>query len=343
MPSLRRLFAALALAVCVLAARAELTLPAIFSDHMVLQRDARVPVWGTADAGTVVTVEFAGQKKSAAAAPDGRWRLDLDPLAASATPRDLLISTNRNAPAENRKFTAVLVGEVWLCSGQSNMEFTVEARAGTWQAKTRVANATAEIAAANFSLIRHVRIDQQVAESPVDAVKTSGWQLTTPQTVGGFTAVGYFFAREIFQKLNIPVGLVHASWGGTPVESWMSPAAFASDPALGVSLERWRQNLAAYPAARAAYDSALAAWTKAEAVARTEAATAGAKQKPKNDGQKLYLAWLAKNPRPRAPRGPGDPWTPTGLFNGMINPLLPYALRGALWYQGESNAERASE
>jgi len=128
----------------------------------------------------------------------------------------------------------------------------------------------------------------------------------------------------------VPVGLVHSSWGGTPVESWMSPAALASSPTFKVVGERWTQALADYPEKKAAFDSALATWTKAEAATTTQSATARA-------------AWLKQNPKPRAPRGPGDQWTPTGLFNGMINPLLPYALRGALWYQGESNAERAAE
>jgi sialate O-acetylesterase len=149
---MKTLFHSLVLLVLVASAftaRAAVTLPAIFSDQMVLQRDARVPVWGTADAGTVVTVEFAGQKKTATAAPDGRWRLDLDPLAASATPRDLLISTNRSSPPENRKLTAVLVGEVWLGSGQSNMAMTVN----------RSANFETEKTAANFPLIRHYKED----------------------------------------------------------------------------------------------------------------------------------------------------------------------------------------
>jgi sialate O-acetylesterase len=123
----------------------------------------------------------------------------------------------------------------------------------------------------------------------------------------------------------------------------MSPAALATNPAFAVVAERWKQNLADYPAKKAAYAAALAEWTKAEAAAKKPAAPASGKTKTKADPTKTYAAWLAKNPRPRAPRGPGDPWTPTGLFNGMINPLLPYALRGALWYQGESNADRAGE
>jgi sialate O-acetylesterase len=319
-------------------ARADVTLAPLFSDHAVLQRDKPLPVWGRADAGEKISVSFQTQTQRTTAGADGRWIVFLDALPAATQGTDLSVSGKNTVTLHD-----LVVGEVWLCSGQSNMEFTVDARPGTWQADTRAANAAAEVAAANFPLIRHVRIKQTVAEAPAETVKTSGWQLATPETTGGFTAVGYFFARDIFQKLGVPVGLIHSSSGGTPVESWMSPAALASSPAFALVTTRWQQNVAAYPANKSAYDTALAAWTKAEATAKLDAVAAGAKTKPKTDGQKFYAAWLQKNPRPRAPRGPGDSWTPTGLFNGMINPLLPYALRGALWYQGESNAERPGE
>jgi sialate O-acetylesterase len=333
----RLLAASLFAALCALA-RADVTLAPLFTDHAVLQRDKPVPVWGRADAGEKIAVTFLAQTHRTTAGADGRWIVFLDALSATTQGADLAVVGKNTLTVRD-----VVVGEVWLCSGQSNMEFTVDARAGTWQANTRADQAAAEIAAANFPLIRHVRIAQTVAESPADTVKTGGWQSATPQTVGGFTAVGYFFARDIFQKLGVPVGLVHSSWGGSPVESWMSPAALASNSAFAGVTTRWQQNIAAYPANQAAYEAALAAWTKAEATAKLDAAAAGAKTKPKTDGRKFYNAWLQKNPRPRAPRGPGDSWTPAGLFNGMINPLLPYALRGALWYQGESNADRAGE
>ena len=330
---------ALALAVLLAAgARGDVTLAPLFSDHAVLQREKPLPVWGRADAGEKISVHFHAQTRQTAAGADGRWIVFLDALAADSEGADLVVAGKNTVTVHD-----MVVGEVWLCSGQSNMEFTVEARAGTWQARSRVANATAEIAGANFPLIRHVRIEPTMTETPADTVKTGGWQPTTPQTVGGFTAVGYFFARDVFQKLGVPVGLVHSSWGGTPVESWMSPAALASRPEFAVVTARWRQTVSDYPAMKSAFDEALAAWTKAEATAKLDATAAGAKAKPKSDGQKIYAAWLQKNPRPRAPRGPGDSWTPAGLFNGMINPLLPYALRGALWYQGESNADRAAE
>jgi sialate O-acetylesterase len=179
-------------------------------------------------------------------------------------------------------------------------------------------------------------------------VRTSGWQLASPQTTGNFTAVGYFFARDIHQKIGVPIGIVNSSWGGTPIEAWMSPAALATDPAFAVVNERWSQMLIGYPERKADYDVKLAAWTKAEAqvkpavLARVEAAARGSNP-VRLDPAALYNDWLRQNPRPIAPRGPDNPWSPTGLFNGMINPLLPYALRGVLWYQGENNTGRASE
>ncbi|MSU49010.1 MAG: sialate O-acetylesterase [Opitutus sp.] len=325
-----------------LAARAEVTLAPLFTDRAVLQRDKIVPIWGRADVGEKITVTFAGQRRESTPAADGRWIVLLDPLASSTQGTELTVAGKNTITLRD-----IVVGEVWLCSGQSNMEFTVEARPG-WQANSRAANAGAEIAAANFPLIRHVRIAQTVAEMPADTVKTGGWETATPQTVGGFTAVGYFFARDLYQKFGVPVGIVHSSWGGTPVESWMSPAALASDPAFKVVGERWQRTVADFPATQTAYEAKLAEWTQADANAKNAPPAKAlpptkAKGAPKADPAAAYREWLRKNPRPRAPRGPGDPWTPAGLFNGMINPLLPYALRGALWYQGESNAGRAAE
>lgn len=297
------------------ALRADVMPAPLFTDGAVLQRDKPVPVWGRADPGEKVTVTFAGQTRNATTGRDGKWFVLLDPLATSAAGTPLTIAGKNTITLAD-----VLVGEVWLCSGQSNMEWTVR----------QAANAPQEIAAAHFPLIRHIKIERTVADAPADTVKTGGWQPTTPQTVGAFTAVGYFFARDVHQKIGIPIGLINSTWGGTPVESWMSPAALASDPGFASARERWQQTLDAYPAAKAAFDARLAEWTKAGAAAKA--------------GPKAAAdTWAKQNPRPRAPRGPGDPWTPASLFNGMINPLLPYALRGTLWYQGESNAERAAE
>ena len=310
------------------AARADVTLAPLFTDHAVLQRDKPVPVWGKADPGENIVVRFKQQVRQAVAGSDGRWEVLLDALPADSAGADLMAAGKNTVTLHD-----IVVGEVWLCSGQSNMEFTV----------SRAQNAKDEIAAANFPLIRHIKVRNTEADTPADTVATSGWQPASPQTAGSFTAVGYFFARDIFQKLNVPVGLVHSSWGGTPVESWMSPAALASDPRFKIVIERWQQNVAAYAANKAAFDSALIMWNTAAAAAKSEAAAKSQTAKPKQTAEQHFAPWLKKNPKPRAPRGPGDSWTPTGLFNGMINPLLPYALRGALWYQGESNADHASE
>lgn len=298
-------------------ARADVTLAPLFTDYAVLQRDKPIPVWGAADAGEKVTVTFGRQTKSATAGPDGRWMVSLDKLGAESKGADLTVAGKNTLVVHD-----VVVGEVWLCSGQSNMEFTV----------SRAKDSAKEIAAANFPLIRHIKIKNTVANDPATTVATNGgWQSASPATVGGFTAVGYFFARDIFEKLKIPVGLVHSSWGGTPVESWMPAPTLARDPAFKVVAERWDKTLSDYTEKKADYDATiLPEWTQADATAKVQ-------------GDAEHAAWLKAHPKPRAPRGRGDSWTPSGLFNGMIAPLVPYAIRGALWYQGESNAERASE
>jgi sialate O-acetylesterase len=319
-------FLLLGLLVALAVARADVTLAPLFTDHAVLQRDKPVPVWGQAAAGEKITVTFARQTRTATAGPDGRWSMSLDKLSASAQGTDLTVAGKNNTLVVHD----VVVGEVWLCSGQSNMEFTLEARPGTWQAKSRVRDADKEIAAANFPLIRQVKIERTVAADPAASVATSGWQGASPATVGGFTAVGYFFAREIFQKLGMPIGIVNSSYGGTPVESWMPAPTLARNPAFKVVAERWEKMLADYPDKKAEFDAALAEWTPAETAAKAR-------------GEAAHTAWLKEHPKPPAPRGPGDPWTPSSLFNGMISPLAPYAVRGMLWYQGESNAARAAE
>lgn len=333
-PSPGSLLLAFALAALTASVRAEVTPAPLFTDQAVLQRDRPVPIWGTADVGEKVTVTFGEQRREATGGYDGRWIVFLDPLPGSNAGTDLIIAGKNTVTLHD-----VVVGEVWICSGQSNMEFPVQ----------RSANAAQEIAAANFPLLREIHIERTVAEKPADTVKTSGWRAATPTTVGTFTAVGYYFARDLVQKLNLPVGIVHSSWGGTPVESWMSPAALAA-PEFAVVSERWTKHLAELPEKTAEYERQLAAWNTIDAEAKAAATrapvtAASARGKPplRADPALVYAEWLRQHPKPRPPRGPGDPWTPASLFNGMINPLLPYAIRGALWYQGESNAERAAE
>lgn len=311
--SLRRVLVSLLLTGASVSVHADVSVAPLFSDGAVLQRDKPIFIWGRADVGEKVTVTFAGQQREATPDHEGRWLVILDALEATTTGAELRI-----AGKNTLTFRDVVVGEVWLCSGQSNMEWPV----------SRAANAASEIAVANYPFLRHVKIERTVAPVPADTVKTSGWISAQPDTVGAFSAVAYFFAREIHQKLGVPVGLVNSSWGGTPIESWMSELALRSDLAFGVVDERWQQTLAEYPAKKAQFDAAMGEWSNA--LAATGQTTPDA-------------AFLKQRPRPAPPIGDGHPWTPRSLFNGMINPLLPYALRGVLWYQGENNVERAGE
>ncbi len=296
-------------------ARADVTLAPLFADHAVLQRGKPIPVWGRAAAGEHVTVSFRGQTGGTTTASDGRWIVYLGALEASAEPANLVVTGKNTLTVHD-----VLVGEVWLCSGQSNMEFVVRSPTNPF---FRVANAEAEVAAGNFPLIRHFKVARTEADAPADAVGGS-WTVCSPETVDQFTAVGYFFARSLYGKLHVPIGLINSTYGGTPVESWMSAFALNSSPAFAIVRERWRQTLAEYPQKKIEYDAAADQWQKAR-----DAAKAAGK------------AFTDRPPRP--PPGPGHQWTPTGLFNGMINPLLPCALRGILWYQGETNAPRPTE
>lgn len=286
---------------------ADVALSALFQDHLVLQRGRPVPIWGRAAPGEGVTVRFGRQEVSTTATADGRWLVRLDAMEASSTPAPLVVTGKTTVTVND-----VVVGEVWLCSGQSNMEWPVSLSD----------RADAEIAAAKFPLIRQFRVARAVADAPTEALE-GAWTTATPDQVGGFTAVGYFFARHLHRKLGVPIGLIHSSWGGTPIEAWMSPAALASDPAFAVVRERWQAALAEYPSRQAAYEKDLAAWT-----AEAEAAKSAGKPH------------LRRKPAP--PPGPAHPSTPAGLYHGMIHPLLPVALRGALWYQGESNVPRAA-
>jgi sialate O-acetylesterase len=294
---------------------ADVALAAVFGDHAVLQRGKPVPVWGIAGALDPVAVTFRGQTVRTTAGRDGRWTAWLAPLAASSEPADLVV-TGRNTVTLHD----VVVGEVWLCSGQSNMEFTVDT-GGTYQ----VDNAEAEVAAANYPLIRQLRIERAVATGPAAAAKTSGWEPASPKTVGHFTAVGYFFARDIQRALGVPVGIVLSAWGGTPIESWMSAAARGSTSIAGTIDSRWRRAMGEWPPERVAqYPAAMEAWQKAEKVAQ-------------ETHTKNPLHW------PQPPATNDSPSLPGGLYNGMIAPIEPMAMRGILWYQGETNAERAGE
>jgi sialate O-acetylesterase len=293
-----------------------LTLAPVFGDHAVLQRDKPVPVWGRAGAGEEISVTFRGQTVRCVAAADGLWSARLAPMGASAEGADLVVAGRTSVTCRD-----VVVGEVWLCSGQSNMEFSVDDGGFTY----RVDNSRAEVAAADYPMIRQLHVTRTVATAPAGTVKTDGWKAASPATVGNFTAVGYFFARDIHAAIGVPVGIIDSPWGGTPVESWMSEEARNSTSLAARLNERWKRDMSEWPPERvAAYPAAMQAWNKAEANAN---------------------ATHAKNPLPwpQPPASADSPSAPGGLYNGMISPLLPAAIRGILWYQGESNVGHADE
>lgn len=287
---------------------ADLTLAAVFSDHMVLQREKAVPVWGWADPGEKVSVEFGGQSKTTAADVDGRWTVKLDPMPACAKPGKMVVRSDK--PGRVVEIADVLVGEVWLGSGQSNMAMGV----------SRAKDYEAEKAAANLPLVRMFAEGSRAAAAPQDR-GTGAWKVCAPETVGTFSATLYFFGRELHRELKVPVGLINSSVGGTPIESWIAADVQAAVPELRAAAE-------AAAKADAEFDVEAAKAGHAKAVARWKTLAA----KAKAEGR----------PQPRAPRDPVETRARKGniggLFNGKIAPLIPYAIRGAVWYQGEANS-----
>jgi len=295
-------------------AGAEVKLPTLFSSNMVLQQGKKAAVWGTADPGEQVTVTLGDQKATGTADSEGRWKVELGALKAGG-PWEMTVAAQNTITLHN-----VAVGEVWVCSGQSNMEMAVGSSARAWGG---VLNADQEAAAGNYPLIRHFTVKKAVAGQPQKDVEGQ-WVVASPETVPEFSAVGYFFGRELHKALGVPVGLIDSSWGGTPAEAWTSTPALEAVPELKPLLDDWSQKVAAYPRALEQFQQELNPWEQAA-------------EKAEGEGK----------PAPPAPKMPPDPrsnsWRAAGLFNGMIAPLTPYAIAGAIWYQGESNADRANQ
>ncbi|MBI5689350.1 MAG: sialate O-acetylesterase [Verrucomicrobia bacterium] len=287
---------------------ADIALAPLFRDGAVLQRDRPIVVWGQAAAAEKVEVTFRRQTATVITRADGRWQVTLKAEPASPVPSELTASGANTVTVRD-----VLVGDVWLCSGQSNMAMLVR----------NSADAEREMAAARFPLIRHFKVPTTVAGTPATEVGGS-WASCSPETVGSFSAVAYYFARELHQKNGVPIGLVNSSWGGTQIEGWISEPALRADPAWREIQARWEKTLADYPAAVQAHESQLAKWTADEAAAKAA-------------GKRFARA------KPRTPEGPGSRWLPAGIYNGMIAPLVPFGLRGVIWYQGETNAARHAE
>jgi sialate O-acetylesterase len=420
---------------------AQVKLPAVFGNHMVLQRQQPIPVWGWAKPGEKISVSLNNKSATAKADKAGKWKVQL-PAEEAGGPYTLTVKASNTIVLED-----VLIGEVWLCSGQSNMEWNV----------AKSTNGKEEIAAANYPNIRHFKVGRNVAGLPQEDVTSVGWLPATPEHVGNFTGVGYFFAKHLQKELNVPIGLINSTWGGTHVETWTGREAFENDPEFSSMIKKYSsgyidsiktekeasfQKLKAAIEARKQKAGNVTDWalpnynatdwaklkvpgfweqqglagldgvvwfrkeiqlTEAQAAAATlhlamiddndvtwvngakvgettgynvERAykiPAGLLKPGKNiialriddpsgnggisgkeediylsfaDGSKIPLAgqWLVNvekvtNSGAATAMGPNE--YPTLLFNGMINPIIPYGIRGALWYQGESNTGRA--
>ncbi|MDP0496360.1 MAG: sialate O-acetylesterase [Verrucomicrobiota bacterium JB024] len=224
-PSLQHLRSLIGLAalLAALPAQAELKLAEVFSDHLVLQREQAVPVWGTASPGDAVNVEFAGHTVTATADDEGAWMAKLPALEVSREGRELRVS----AGSESLTISDVLVGDVWLCSGQSNMEFPMK----------NLKNADEEIAAANYPQIRLLLVRRNYSSTPADTINGCTWRVCAPDRVSDFSAVAYFFGRDVWQETDVPIGLIEASWGGTPIEAWTRPALMESKPSYARPLK----------------------------------------------------------------------------------------------------------
>ncbi|MFO0013585.1 MAG: sialate O-acetylesterase [Planctomycetota bacterium] len=288
---------------------AEVRVADIFGDHMVLQQQQTVRVWGWADANESVTVTLGANRATARPGASGRWQVELPPMTASKTPTTITIQGSNTIEIKD-----VLVGEVWLCSGQSNMEWTVAISA----------NPQEEIAAAKYPLIRHIKIPLVQSNVPLDHF-ASQWQVCSPETAANFTACGYYMARQLQRELDVPVGLVNSSWGGTRIEPWTPPVGFERVESLNGIYQSVIGRTPGTPSYRerlSAYLRSIEEWTaKAKAAVHT-------------------TELLAPSPSYPAELTPfGSNQDPTMLYNGMIHSLVGFPIRGAIWYQGESNHE----
>ncbi|MGA3326482.1 MAG: sialate O-acetylesterase [Terriglobia bacterium] len=316
----------LALLMGVATAAADVKLPALIGDNMVLQQGRQVAIWGTADAGEQVTVSLGKQKKTAAAGADGQWNVKLGPLKKGG-PLEMVVAGRNTITIHN-----VLMGEVWVCSGQTNMDGTLLGRGRSGG----VMNAEQEDAAANYPLLRLFVVKKAVAGKPQTDVQGQ-WVVATPETVGNFSAVGYFFGRDLHQAMKFPVGLIGSSYFDTEGEAWTGDAVLQADPALKVVADSWQQKIAEFPHVLEQFEQKLGdpqkvmelqEWEKAAEEAEANGKVASAIP----DKLALAIPNVPKDPRSSRRRD-------AAVWNAMVAPLTSYAIAGVIWYQGESNAE----
>ena len=281
---------------------ADVKLPAIFSDNMVLQQNQKLPIWGKASPGEKIIIHFTPSSIAwdAVAGDDGKWKTEIGPFKASFTPQVLTIKGNNTVEIKN-----VLVGEVWLASGQSNMQMAV---VGVKDAEQEMKNAD------NYPNIRLCTVYNVKADTPQDDFP-GHWKQCNSESVKDFSAVCYFFGKELYEKLNVPIGLINSSWGGTPAEAWTPADAMKDDPDFKWAYDRFDRLMASMPEQIKKWQEEVEKW-KADKAAGKEVSH--------------------------------EPWEPAGerkapsvLYNAMIHPLMPFRIAGVIWYQGESNADYA--
>src|SRR6266496_1140263 len=303
----RIFFAIIAALILPVGVRANISLPDVISDGMVLQQRQRVPIWGKADAGEVVTVRFAGQSKKTTAATNGTWLVRLDLMPANANPATMIISGRNTLELKN-----ILVGEVWLVAGQSNMQRLL----------SETANGEAAIAAADHPLIRLFNVSRQVAfkhkSGPLGI-----WQSCSPETVKEFSAAGYYFGVELQRELNVPIGLINSSYGGSQAEAWTPVEYLTASADLRPTVERTKIWDEERPRVKVEYEEKLKEWRATADKAKAEGAR--------------------PQPSPAVPDALREYRVAASIYDGMIAPLIPFSIRGAFWYQGESNEARAQQ
>ena len=272
-------------------AKADVKLPNIFTDSMVLQRNQANAIWGNATPGESIAVHIGDQQKSTKADSAGNWKVMLEPMQVG-DPLELTVKGNNEIRIKD-----ILVGEVWICSGQSNMQWSVNASN----------NVALEKASANYPNIRMINFPQVGSQEPIWSHDDRKWMVCNPQTVGGFSAVGYFFARQLHQTLGVPIGMINNAWGGSACEAWINRKTLAADPQFKPLLERWEAN-----------------------EKRFEILTA---KSDRSEDENKQLGGLRNQMRGNS--------RPSNIYNGVLKSHLGYGIRGVIWYQGESNASRA--
>ena len=292
-----------------LATTAQVKLPALVGDNMVLQQNAKVNLWGWASPNEKINIQLGWQTAPVqiTANSDGTWKTTVNTPQGSEKKYNITIEATNKINLQN-----ILVGEVWICSGQSNMYFPVGKEEKTW--KTGVVNYEEEIKNANYPNIRIFTVLTKASPKPLDDV-TGSWAECSPSSVKTFSAVAYFFGRDLYQKLNIPIGLISSSWGGTKAEAWTSQAVLEGNPDFLSILENDAKNEKLHQEKLENYYANL----KKERVTNSNDLTKSELKKPKKEENKTSYV----------------------LYNAMLHPLVNYTIKGAIWYQGESNAEQA--